>query len=482
MKVLLFNPPQYYGIPVIREDRCEITERNSVIPPYSLMQLAAILKEKGHEVALIDANGEGISYQDVRHRLVVQSPFDALIFRFTPTTFDHDLKVAELAKEISARTITIGLCWTLQSFTKEILKSCDSLDIYAMGESEATVPNLVDALAQKKGWEGLRTVKGLAYKMDGAVVYIGAPSEDVDYDALPVPAFDLVNTHRYYNNTRRNTRFMIVYTSKGCPYNCIYCTMRRTKWKAKSAERVIREIRTLVRNYGAKEIGFFDETFTLNRQRVIDICQGLLNEGIKLTWYCNTRVDRVDSELLELMRKAGCRGISYGVESGSQVILDNAKKGHTVEQARNAINWAKDVGIKTYASFMVGLPGESWDTIQETLEFIKSTLPNGAQFNVAVPYPGTELYKIAKTSGWIAGNLDWRTLYQHSSAMRTAEMTSSELNQARKLLYRSLYFNLRWVFENMKFVIRNPRDIPLATRYYIKSLKFYLLHGMQHGH
>jgi radical SAM superfamily enzyme YgiQ (UPF0313 family) len=208
----------------------------------------------------------------------------------------------------------------------------------------------------------------------------------------------------------------------------------------------------------------------------------LLNEGINLAWYCNTRVDRVDPELLELMRKAGCRGISYGVESGSQVILDNAKKSHAVEQACNAIKWAKDAGIKTYASFMVGLPGENWDTVQETLGFIKSALPNGAQFNVAVPYPGTELYEIAKTNGWIAENLNWRTLYQHSSAMGTAEMTSSELNQARKLLYRSLYFNPRWVLENVRFILRNPGDIPLAVRYYLKSLKSYLVHGMQHEH
>ena len=483
MRVLLLNPPRYQGIPVIREDRCEITERNSVIPPYSLMQLAAMLREKGHQVALIDANGEGISHQDIRHRLVMQSPFDALIFRFTPTTFDHDLKVAKLTKGISTRTITISLCWTLQSFAKEILESCDSLDIYAIGDSEVVVPNLVDTLAQK-GKEKLCTVRGLAYKWHGDVVCTGAPDGDIDYDVLPIPAFDLVNMnmHRYYNNTKRNTCFGIVYTSKGCPYSCIYCTMRRTKWKAKSAARVIEEVRTLVRDYGVREIGFFDETFTLDRQRVVDICQRLLNEGINLTWYCNTRVDRVDLELLKLMRKAGCRGISYGVESASQVILDNAKKGHTVEQARNAIKQAREVGIKTYAAFMVGLPGENWDTIRETIKFTKCALPNGAQFNVAIPYPGTELYEIAKTNGWIAENLDWRTLCQHSSIMRTTEMTPSELDQARKLLYRSFYFNPRWVLQNVKFIIRNPTDISLAVRYYLRSLRSYLLHGMRHGH
>lgn len=481
MKVLLLNPPRYQAIPVIREDRCESTERNSVIPPYSLMQLAAILREKGHEVALIDANGEGISYQDVKRRLMGQGPFDALVFRFTPTTFDHDLKGAELTKEIDARIITIGLCWTLQSFAQEILESNDSLDVYALGDSEITVPDLVDALAQG-GQEGLRVVKGLYYKLRGEVIYTGVPNVDIDYDTLPTPAFELVNMHRYYNNTKRNTCFTIVYTSKGCPYSCIYCTVRRTKWKAKSAERVIEEICHLFRDHGIKEVGFFDETFTLDRQRVVAICQGLLNKGVDVIWYCNTRVDRVDPKLLKLMRKAGCRGISYGMESGSQVILDNAKKGHTVEQARNAIKWAREVGIKTYAAFMVGLPGENRDTIRETMKFIKDALPNGAQFNVAVPYPGTELYEIAKTSGWIAENLDWRTLYQHRSVIATAQMSPTELDQARKVLYRSLYFNPRWVLKNIKFLIRNPGDIPIAIRYYLRSLKSYLVYGMKHGH
>ncbi|MEN3056812.1 MAG: hypothetical protein ABC550_00900 [Candidatus Methanosuratincola petrocarbonis] len=149
MNILLINPPRYKGIPVIREDRCEITDRTSVIPHYSLMQLASILKRNSHEVTLIDANGENISYLSIKGSLARCDPYDVVVFRFTPTTFNYDLKMASLAKEINPHTLTVGLCWTLQSFAKDVLKSCDSLDIYALGESEIVVPDLIEAFEQK---------------------------------------------------------------------------------------------------------------------------------------------------------------------------------------------------------------------------------------------------------------------------------------------------------------------------------------------
>jgi len=481
MNILLINPPRNDGIPVIREDRCEITDRTSVIPPYSLMQLASILKKNRHEVTLIDANGENLTYPRIKEHLARCAPYDIVVFRFTPTTFDNDMRIASLAKATNHRALTVGLCWTLQSFAEEILKSCDSLDVYALGESELVVPDLIETFEQK-GFEGLREVRGIAYKIGDVVVQTERSKNDIDYNLLPIPAFDLVNLRNYRNKATGFGRFMILNTSKGCPFGCIYCTVRRTKWKAKSADRVLSEIRTLVRDYYVNVISFFDESFTLDKQRAADICQRLINERLNVVWYCNTRVDCVDPDLLKLMRKAGCRGISYGVESGSQKILENSKKGQNIEQARKAILWTKAAGIKTYASFIVGLPGETWNTVKATLQFVKNTRPNGAQFNVAVPYPKTELYEIAKTNGWITENLDWKAFYQHNSVMRTAQLSPSELDQARKLLYRSLYFNPAWVWENLKFIIRNPEDISVAIRYYYDSLKNYLIYDMHHGH
>ena len=239
-------------------------------------------------------------------------------------------------------------------------------------------------------------------------------SQNFDYDSIPMPAYDLLPPlNNYYVRTKHGAPYTTIHTSKGCPYGCIYCTVAGTKWNPKSAKTVFKEIKYLYVNHGVKTISFFDETFTYDYDRVTEICNQLIDDQIMVTWYCNTRSNKVNLELLKLMREAGCKGISLGVESGSQTILNNAKKGTTVEQNEQAIAAAKKAGIKTYCSFMFGLPGENWDTIKETIDFVKRTCPNGAQFNVVVPYPGTKLFDLAKENGWISLKIDWNKLYQH---------------------------------------------------------------------
>jgi radical SAM superfamily enzyme YgiQ (UPF0313 family) len=181
------------------------------------------------------------------------------------------------------------------------------------------------------------------------------------------------------------------------------------------------------------------------------------------------------------MKEGYCSGISYGIESGSQKILDKVVKNTTIKQAEDAIRWAKSVGIKTYCSFIFGLPGENLETINETLDFIKRTLPTGAQFNVAVPYPGTELFEYAVKSGKIE-NIDWRKLFQHESIMGTDELRPEDLNKARYKAYKVLYTNPRWIVQNIGYVLKNPEDFNLATKYILKIVNNLLFHEMKHGH
>lgn len=190
----------------------------------------------------------------------------------------------------------------------------------------------------------------------------------------------------------------------------------------------------------------------------------------------------VDRELLKLMYEGGCRGISYGIESGNQAILDNAKKGTTVEEGVNAIKWAKEAGIKVYCSFMFGLIGENWETIKETIAFVKRTLPTSAQFNVTVPYPNTELYDFANKRGWIKEGCGWRDMYQHEAIMRTDELSYEDLNKARKIAYNSLYFNPRWILQNIAYITRHPEDFNSAVRYWLKIMKNYFINKMEHAH
>jgi len=255
----------------------------------------------------------------------------------------------------------------------------------------------------------------------------------------------------------------------------------RTKWKKRSAQSILEELRYLKRNYDIKTVSFFDETFTIDRQRVVDIAQGVRKARLGIKWYCNTRVDLVDEELMQVMYEGGCRGISYGVESGSQEVLDNAKKGSTVEQAENAVKWAKKAGIKTYCSFIFGLPGETRETVRETLNLIKRILPTSAQFNVAVPYPGTELYGIVYREG-IQPPSGWDSLYQHQAVIGTQALSPQRLDRARLSAYRTLYSSPRWWLQNIWHVLRHPGDFDLASRYAIKVANNYLFHRMRHAH
>jgi anaerobic magnesium-protoporphyrin IX monomethyl ester cyclase len=479
MNILLVNPPRFDSVSVIREERCEITERYSVLPPYSLLQVASLLRLSGNKIQLIDANGWNLSWEEINEK-IKNAHYDAIVFRFTPTTFDLDNKVASISKKNHPKAWTIGICWTLHTVPKEVLQSSVDLDIYIRHEYETVTPAVVVAISRG---DDLSSVRGIAYQTDGKIE-VNADAEPLpDWDFLPLPAYDLLPSLKsYFINTPHGSPFTILYTSKGCPYSCIFCTVRNTPVKKRSAESIVSELRYLKKNFNIKMVSFFDETFTLDKARVLALCEALKSEDLKIVWYCNTRVGLVDADLLKKMYAAGCRGLSYGVESGSQEILNNAMKGATVGQAENAIKWARKAGLKVLCSFILGLPGENWNTVKETIDFVKRTMPTGAQFNVAVPYPGSELHRVAMEKGWIKPGVDWKSMYQHDAVMRTDELSFEDLDQARKMAYRSLYSNPKWWLQNMWHTARHLEDFSLATRYGFKVVKNFTLNKMAHAH
>lgn len=479
MKILLLNPPRFQGIPVIREERCEITERYSVLPPYSLLQIASILRQNKHDIYLIDANGQNLTWRQILEKMQ-QIKYDVLIFRFTPTTFDWDMITLKMSKKINSVAKTIGLCWTLSSIPNEVMEDCPFLDIFILNDYEISTPRVIKSLEMGTN---LSAIPSIAFQNENVITINPKANQQVSWDQIPLPAYDLLpGLSQYYINTPHGSPFTIMYTSKGCPYSCTFCTERRTPLKKRSAQSIIEEIHFLKENYNIKTISFFDETFTIDRDRVIQLVRELLKNKIKITWYCNTRVNLVDYELLKIMYQGGCKGISYGIESGSQKILNECKKGTTVQQGYQAIQWAKKFGIKTYCSFIFGLPGENLDTIEATNLFVKNTLPTSAQFNVAVPYPGTELYDIILKNGTTLLKKSWKIMYQHKTTILTSQLSRDEVDAARIKAYRRLYSNPRWWVSNIKHIMRHPSDLTLAYEYVIKIVNNYLIHGMSHSH
>jgi anaerobic magnesium-protoporphyrin IX monomethyl ester cyclase len=478
MKVLLVNPPRFEGVSVIREERCEVTERYSVLEPYSLLQIGALLRNEGHDVSLLDLNGFDLDYGDLEARVRGFRP-DTVMFRFTPTTFDWDMRTAQVVKGLDKEVITAGICWTLRTMPKSVLGQSPELDCYVREEYEAVAPRLIYALSTGAPLKG---VNGIAYRTGDEVKVTDPPVPLKDYDSLPLPAYDLLpSLEPYFVTAPAGKPFTILYTSKGCPFRCSFCTVAGTPWKMRTAGPILEELKLLKERYKLRTASFFDETFTFNRKRVEELSRRMKEEDLDIKWYCNTRAHLVDRELLDLMHSAGCRGISFGIESGSQRILDSVEKHITVDQAKNAIRWSKEAGIKTFCSFIIGLPGENWETVQETLDFVQETLPNSAQFNVAVPYPGTRLYEQVHGTA-VHEELDFKRMFQDHAIVGTEKLTSTELNQAREMAYRSLYLSGRWWGSNIKHVLSEPDDFDLAMRYALKIANNYLFHGMKHAH
>ncbi len=463
MKVLLVNPPRRNGTLIIREERCEIVEGYSVLTPYSLLQIGSLLEPEVEHVELIDANALNLSYEQLKKRME-RIDYDVLIFKFIAEAFDNDMKVAEISKKLKPNAKTVGICYVLRKVAKEVMAEAPYLDIYIKSEYEVTTPNVI------RNIKDIPNVKGIAYQDKGKIIENKDEEPMSDWDSLPIPAFHLLpSLDPYYISVNHGKPFSVVYTSKGCPYNCLYCNVAQTKLRLKSVDRIMKEIDYLKKNYSIKTISFFDETFTLDKDRVLEICKRI--KEYKIKWYCNTRTNLVTPELLKNMREAGCKAISFGIESGSQKILDNASKRNTVEQNANAIKWASIAGIKTHCSFIFGLPGETEETINETLQFIRKTLPNSIEFNVATPYPGTRFTEYAKKNGLIKKDFHWRQLSQDHASFQNRELSNEYLSRIRKKAYFYLYLNPRWFFKNLVYVVKNPDDFALAFNYVIKIIK-----------
>ncbi len=463
LRILMINPPRYKGLQVIREERCEIIEGSSVLTPYSLLQAAAIVRDMAEDIKVIDANALDLGFPELERRME-ELDYNVLFFKFTPTSFEEDIKVARISKRIRPEAMVVGLCYSIGHLSREVMEEAKEMDIYIRHEYEVVTSELI------KNLDKLEAVDGITYRKGNKIILNRDATPIDNYDSLPIAAFDLLpSLEPYYISVNHGKPFTILYTSKGCPFNCMFCNVSKSKLKLKSVDRIMEEIDYLKKNYNIRTISFFDESFTIDKRRVEELCRRI--KKYKIKWYCNTRVSLVDPQILKLMRDAGCRAISYGCESGSQKILDNVSKGITVEQSKNAINWTYKAGIKMHCSFIFGLPGETKETIDETFRFIRKTLPMSVEFNIATPYPGTRLLDYCVERGYIEKDINWHNLYQDLVHFRTGDIPNEYLEKVRKRAYLSVFLNPRWFLRNFIYTMRNPDDFQLAFNYVIKTIK-----------
>ena len=444
MKILIINPPAIDGIGFVREGRCEqrTASFQYLMVPISLPSIAAVVREGGHDVRIIDCIAEETDVDGLAAIFKEYQP-DLALFNFSTVTFYGDSEVTHTLREISdAHFTAIGVHVT--TMAQDTLER-SALDSIVRREPEMTALALADALQADNPLSG---VEGITFRSEEGI--IANPDRPLveDLDSLPFPARDLIKNELYVAPLSDKPQTLVV-TSRGCPYACVYCTAHRYYGKRprmRSATNIVDEIQECVERYGITEITMWSDTFTIDRETVLAVCDEIERRDLSFNWMCNSRVDTVDLEMLKRMKQTGCMVMSYGVESGVQEILDNIKKGTTIEQIRQAFLWTREAGIESMAHIVLGLPGESLETIEATKKLVRQIKPDYVQFYAAVPFPGTEFYRMAREEGWLITN-DWSRFEINQAIISTPLLSAEQLEAARKEAFNKFYLRPSYMWQ-----------------------------------
>jgi len=424
MKVLLINAPVRVA-----------NEHARLTLPLGLAYIASALMDAGHRVSVVDFNVSGLDMLRLEGILRYERPQVVGISAVTET-YPNALRIANAVKAFDPEITTV-FGGAHPTIVPAAVLDEPSVDYVVVGPGEQAIVALLDALSSETAREGeyaktpsleaLGQVPGLGYR-DGADVRLNPRAGLPHPDALPLPARDLFPLAFY------KEQFTLLTATGSCPYSCPFCSgahVWQGRRRARSPESIMAELDLLIREYGATEIFFSDDIFTLNRRWVLRLMDALMQRPDRPRWGCATRVDLVDAELLGIMARAGCVGIQFGVESGSRTILD-AVKGITREQVMEAVRAAVAVGIATTCSFMVPFPDDTPETLADTLNLMRDVQAAGAtiMLNYTCPYPGTYFYEHAEELGLKIRADSWDEYDAKRPILETRNLTLAEVETA----------------------------------------------------
>ncbi len=483
LDVLLVNPPAPDGAIWIRSQHRvgRRSRENMIWPQVSLAQLAALLAPD-YSVKIIDAIADRMSWKNFETILREENPRYYLTQVAAPT-LTNDMYGCFLAKSMGATTMAFGTHVT--PIPGQTLSSYPSLDYVLRGEPELILRELLDVLQVAEGkwivnetgelcdvhdceklhqldlmikmWRDadpawsppwatdpeilpamLRKIKGLVWR-DCNEITINPDRPFIrDLDDLPIPLHHLLPWDKYRMPMIRGPYSFIV-TSRGCPAGCTYCIKHvsyQYSVRLRSPEKIIEEMRVLI-NLGVKHIHMYADLFTVNRQQVADLCNLIIKNGLSITWTCNSRVDYVDDEMLQLMGQSGCTLISWGIESANEEILKRVHKGYRLDQVKQALLGAHKAKIKNWGYFIIGLPGETVNTIRQTIDLSKSLPLDIALFHIAAPYPGTPFFFDSIKNNWFRPGVNWEEIdMDQATVLDYGELKAEDLLFWQKKAFR----------------------------------------------
>lgn len=439
-RVLLINPPWHIQEGNIWESVA------SCYPSLGLAMIASYLEHCGANVRLIDMRAEsgGISLLES-----LDEP-DFIGITSTTVTIKEAYRLAGLIRAIWKNTKIIfgGVHPTIAA--QEVL-STGVINYVIRGEGERSMAKLISSVSPKD-------IKGLSMLVDGE--YWEHPEMDTieDLNEMPLPAYHLLPMDKYrppLGGALRQPSFSI-FSARGCPGKCTFCNSaltRRTRFR--SPENVVYEMKFLMDHYGIRELGFYDDTFIANKNRVRQICQLMMEQHIDLTWTCMSRINFADEITLQMMANAGCHMICYGVESADEEILKWMKKGIKLGDVEKVVRMTQKAGIRARLAFMLGNPGETVQTMKKTLQFAKDVNPDLVQFNVTTPYPGTELYAWAESNGYLLTK-DWSKYDLSNMVMNLPTVSPEEVEKFYHYVHKAFYFRPSAIWKQIRYFLKHP--------------------------
>ena len=416
--------------------------------PFALLglgYLGAILEKNQYEVDVIDCQVLKLSYEEFKSELSKRQP-NIVGITSTTLTYKPGLQIAKIAKEVCPNCLTVIGGPHVTFWDNEALQECPALDIIVRKEGEYTLLELVQKVEAGKSFGD---VLGITYRKDGKIVRTPDRPYIEDLDSLPFPARHLWPMERL----REYEDILYLAASRGCVFWCEFCAtvrMHGRKFRMRSPKNIVDELEFLHKTYGVSKFTFCDDAFTVDQARIGELCKEITDRKLKIRWNCGTRVDMVTRELLVKMKEAGCISVWFGVESGSQQVLDAMKKGISTEQTIQVLGWVRELELKPVPNVMLGFPGETKETAWKTIKFVEKISPDEVGFyNVATPFPGTPMYDLVMKNGWLRVT-DFDKYDTTRPIFETPWLSMKELREIREQAFHHFYLRPTYVLKNLR--------------------------------
>jgi anaerobic magnesium-protoporphyrin IX monomethyl ester cyclase len=443
MNVLLINPPIENMVSTNIPEFVD-TERG-YNPPLGIMYVASYAAQHtDHKIDILDMVVEETGYDRLEDEIRNRRPD---VVGITATTFAliDSVLTARIVKKVD-KNIKVVFGGIHTSIYPEETIRLPEVDFLVLGEGEKTFTELLQEI---ENYKKLERVRGIVYKQNDSIVNTGLRDFVEDLDSLPFPARRLTPYKKYYSIMARRMPVTTMITSRGCPYRCLFCQQAYGKrFRGRSPENIVEEMEECV-SMGIHEILVYDDTFNVDTQRVLDICNLIRERNLGILWDIRARIDKMNKEILTALKQAGCRRIYYGVESANPRILEMLKKDITIEQAEAVIKMTKNVGIETLAYFMIGNPTETKDEILNTIKFAKRLDPDYSHFSVTMPFPATPLYELGLKAGIFPDY--WRGFAANPTKefvpqLWEENLSREELVNLLEYAYKSFYIRSTYIF------------------------------------